>query len=187
MKIQKNLLFVLFILSVSCGEKISTSVDCDQNGPPVFVTRPTTKSGTSSFDFIFSLDQKATIYYVVYKSDKSSITSEQIKEEALSTVANAEVLSKKVVDVACADIAEVVITADQLPASQAVFAYLVAESNSLDEILKDSPVFMMVEMLERQPVATFNSTAESREVLYLVYQPDAALKSTDETFPAIIF
>jgi predicted peptidase len=188
MKIQRLLLFIIFAQLMSCGEKITTSVNCEQSGPPIFTTLPAVKSGSSSIDFVFSLNQKSTIYYVVYSSDQAAITSAQIKEEALSTAANTQVLAKQAVDISCTDIAaEIVVTAADLQENQVVFAYLVAESNSLDIILQDSPSFFQVQMLERQPVLTFNSAADSREVLYLVYQPEEALKNSDETFPAIIF
>ncbi|MCB0497845.1 MAG: hypothetical protein KDC79_17015 [Cyclobacteriaceae bacterium] len=188
MKIRKDLPIVILALLFSCGEKISSTIKCEQNGPPVFASGPEVKTGSSSLDFVFKLNQTAKIYYVVYKSDQGSITSQQLKDEVLSSAANSQVLVKEVVEVACADLEEdVIITASGLPENTSVYAYMVAESNSLDEVLQDAPTFFEAQMKERQPVETFHSDAENRDVLYLVYRPEELLKGSEETFPAIIF
>ena len=145
-------------------------------------------AATISAKTIFKIDQKATIYYVVYNSDQGDLTPEDLKIEAGSSAANGQVITKSTVDIACNDIInEIEIEIEDLPAESTMFLYMVAESNSIDVILQTSVTKQTIETGERQPVMTFQSTAESREVLYLVYQPEEALKNPEELYPTIIF
>ena len=181
--------FSLFLVIFSCGSD-DPNVKCDQPGPPVFISGPSVNSGASSIDFSFSINQTAVIYLVVYNSDQGDLSSEALKTEATGSGNNGVVEDRQVITLTCNEVSggEVIVTSSTLPDNTTLYAYMVAESNSQDEILQDAVKKFSVVMLEKQPVLTFQSTAENREVLFLLYTPEDRLKNPGSTlYPAIIF
>jgi predicted peptidase len=181
----------LMLFLFSCGEEIGGgNINCEQTGPPVFNSAPSVIKGATSVDIVFEINQTAEIYIVIYTADQGALTPEQVKTEAQNTATLSNVKYRGVISLNCSNISsgETVITADGLPHGVSLFVYIVAESNSLDMLLQSEPTRIQVDMLELQPVETFPSAAESRDVLFLVYSPEAFLKNPDDTeYPAIIF
>ncbi|MFT4739254.1 MAG: putative esterase [Sediminicola sp.] len=148
---------------------------------------PKVRIGTYTTDIEFSIDQAATIYYLVAEASISFESADQliaIAKEA-TTSDTLSLVSRGMIDEPLAtEIRSISI--NDLTAGVDYFLYAIAE-NPNDSILQEAIFTQELALVERQQVFTYASTAEDREVLYLAYQTDEGLKYPEEKYPAIIF
>jgi predicted peptidase len=178
MYFNKLLLFSLLIF-FSCKEEIA-----NVPGTPEWIAGyPKVVIGAKSADIILNVDRAATIYWVVSDQALTIKSSESIKTEALN-ISNPSIKFGGKIEINQA--VEEPQQIEGLKENTKYFIYAVSENN-IDLLIQPSAFETNFTTKVRQDVKTFQSTAESRSVSYLIYQPEEALKYPEEDYPIIFF
>ncbi len=154
-----------------------------QPGVPAWSTGyPKYPYGATSTDLVLKTDKQAKVYWVV--ADQAiSLTPAQLKEQsATSTIAAIKFKGISTVE-ANVEKTEVV---NGLSENKQYFTYVVAESVADTKIQPDVKSFSYT-TYKRQDQGEYNSTAESRKVLFLIYRPENALKYPERKHPICFF
>lgn len=174
----KARLVLLFAL-LSCG-----SDEVNPPGAPNWVADyPKAAVGAKTADLIFEADKAATIYWVVSTQALSLTSPDDLVTEAGSPTQASIILNGSVDAGANAEVKQEL---EDLAENTKYFVYSIAE-NSADQVLQSSVSASEFTTKVRQEVKTFSSSAESRTVSYLIYQPEEVLKYPDEAYPILFF
>jgi predicted peptidase len=144
---------------------------------------PQVAQGAVSVDLNFKTDKASKVYWVI-ASSSLDLESDDIKTQALDP-SNAAIKFHGVTEVTTAD-TEVRETVKKLSEHKKYYVYITAENTS------DTTATTLVNQSDfttyyRQDTADFHSTAENRTALYLIYQPEEALKYPEEEYPILYF
>ncbi len=185
--------FFLFLLSsviYACSPDESVWVDLpvDTQEPLVLNTGSTqVREGAETIDLILSANGPKVVYYALFNAEPDDKSPEGIRGFGLGNTLSPTVIRNGVVELTGEDGSDLdVVTLENLDENTQYFAYLISE-NPLENTLQGNAESFEVKTVERQVVSQFQSSVESRQVLFLVYQHEESLKYPEAKHPAIIF
>ncbi len=186
---KKSILLILLILGTlsfyNCnGDKDAEEMDEDitkklQDEDTTFLgivdwatEFPQLRAGTYTADFLLKTQKQANIFYLVTTTPVDFSTNSELIDlimdteniDAVTVLAKGAALKTSSSDT-------VLIKMDQLEQVVSYHAYALAQ-NPNDSILQADILYFEFKLTPRQQEATYNSTVENREVLYLAYQLD---------------
>lgn len=171
------MLLVMFVMA--CGSDDENPVI--PGSPEWSAGYPGVAQGAVSVDLLLKADRGAKVYWVI--ADQSiSLTGETLKAQAQSST-NPAIKFKGVSSLGANT--ETVQEVTGLAENSNYVAYLIAES--LQDTLQATVKTFDFKTYIRQDTKKYNSSAEGREVLYLIYRPEEALKYPDEKYPICFF
>jgi predicted peptidase len=152
-------------------------------GAPAWVkTKPEVVYGVTSADLLLETDRDAKVYWVVANKELF-LTSEQLKAEAAAP-SNGNIKFNGTTDVTGKSRKAAKVTG--LAAETNYYIYIVAASK-VDNTLEAKVNVSEFKTHKRQEQGSYQSTAESRRVQYLIYKPEDAWKYPDQKFPICFF
>lgn len=151
------------------------------NGPPLWVEEPSFAVGAVTFDMSVNTDRVCKVHYVIATEDLG-LSAQQVVEKSQLTETG-PIYSAGVIEINGLD--PVVETIDAFEDTE-YFAYLVAQ-NIGDTLYLDEPQVATFNTVSRQDTIAYFSTAENRNVKYLIYRPDEVIKYPDISYPACFF
>jgi predicted peptidase len=182
MKTKFLTLLAFSIILLSCGDDENGSPTNPTGAPSWTANYPNVAQGAVSVDLNLQTDKASQVHYVI--SDKAlNLSADEIRQQTSKTT-NAAIKFKGVVETKANEENRKTVT--NLSEHKKYFAYLVAQN------VKDTLAQKVVESFEfttyyRQDTAEYHSTAENRQVKYLIYQPEDALKYPDKVYPICFF
>ncbi|HTJ50361.1 MAG TPA: hypothetical protein VL443_12965 [Cyclobacteriaceae bacterium] len=176
----KNLLLLLVgALCFACG---SDDVKNAPGAPNWSGGYPSAVSGATTVDLNLQADKTSNVYWIM--SDKAlSLSVKEIRTQALKPTTS----SIKFYGVTTVKANEAKTqTVTNLQQFTKYFTYIVAE-NKADTILEAKVNSFDFKTAYRQDTSFYQSSAENRKVLYLIYRPEEVLKYPKKTYPILFF
>lgn len=171
--------FLVLLLLVSCNEDDDLARATFPDWNPGF---PAMASGAVSVDFLVEIDRAGRINYVISETPLD-LSPYQVRQQA-SDPTNPSIKFNGSDNLAA--FASDTITVSGLKQNTTYYAYLVAQ-NSIDTVTQENVSSFSFKTAYRQDTSTFQSTAEARDVSYLIYRPERALKYPQEKYPILFF
>jgi hypothetical protein len=143
---------------------------------------PLVRPGATSADLVFKTDREATIYYVVSEKEISLSAPLLVAESKSPT--DPSIRFNGVTDVPAGT--EILTSIEKLQEQKTYYAYFLAQSpgaSSANDPIRDLRFKTQI----RQDTVQFFSSAENREVDFLLYRPEHVFKNPNEKYPIIIF
>lgn len=168
---------ILISLSFSCAE------EAQPPGAPTWETDyPKVAYGAVSLDLVFKANRTSTVHWLVTSSAVSIADAADLKTR-VATASGVPIIGKGVTVLEGGS--EKTETILSLTQNKKYFTYIVAE-NTEEALFNDVSMSNFI-TYSRQDTATFQSTVENRQVSYLIYRPEDALKYPDKDYPICFF
>jgi predicted peptidase len=177
----KLIIPLLALVLFACGD--SDNGPSNAPGAPSWSAGyPQVVRGAVSVDLNFKTDKSAKVYWLV-ASKSLSFESEEIKTQA-EKATDPSIKFHGITEVSADN--EIRETVEDLSQHTKYFVYIIAENAT------DTTAITLVNKSDfttyyRQDTSEFHSDTESRTALYLIYQPEEALKYPDEKYPILFF
>jgi len=178
------LLYLFALLVFACTEeKEEKDTITEAAGKPEWSAGyPQVRTGSRSADLIIKTDKEAKLYYIVSDTTLNLSTKDLMREANASS--SEHVIARGTFSVNALE--EKVQTLDDLEPGKQYYFYTLAQ-NPLDTASTVNVNTLTKSTFIRQDTSEFFSAFENRDVIFLAYQPDEALKKPEDKFPAIIF
>ena len=178
------LIFFLLMISFACSEEREEKNTIAQtvSKPEWLAGYPQVRTGARSADLVIKTDKQAKLYYVVTDTPMTLSPSDLVLEATSATSVRTRAHGSMTVNA----LEEKVQTFENLEPGKEYYFHVVAQ-NPLDASSETPVQTLKKATFIRQDTSAFYSEVENREVSFLIYQPEEALKNKEEKYPAIIF
>ena len=182
----KNIVLLIFLgmIGVACSEEKEEKNTVAQTvGKPEWSAGyPQVRVGARSADLVIKTDKQAKLFYLVTDTAMTFSATDLMREATSPSLAGVKANGTITINA----LEEKTQTFENLEPGKQYYFHLIAR-NPLDETSEVPVQTLKKATFVRQDTSEFFSQAENREVSFLIYQPEEALKNPQEKFPAIIF
>jgi hypothetical protein len=176
-------IYLLFLVALTFSSCSDSNEPVAEPGTPEWTAGyPMIPFGAVSVDLILQADKKSKVYWAI--TDKAiTLTPKELRTQTIANT-NAAIKFKGIASID--PNTEKIETVSGLTQNKKYFAYLVGESVA-DTVLQPTIKSFDFTTYYRQDTSSYQSTAENRTVLYLIYRPEDALKYPDKKHPICFF